>query len=57
MSAADQPVSEALSPEETLASSTEEMEPDARVIEPAVDLAVVEVLTGLSEAARLEAIL
>ena len=57
MSAADQPVSEALSPEETLASSTEEMEPDATGIKPAVDLAVVEVLTGLSEAARLEAIL
>lgn len=49
MSAADQPASAAISAEETLPVPSE--------TEPAVDLAIVEVLTGLSEAARLEAIL
>lgn len=49
MSAADQPAFEAISAEETL--------PGPTAAEPTVDLAIVEVLTGLSEAARLEAIL
>jgi segregation and condensation protein B len=49
MSAADQPASEAVPAGASQPGATER--------EPAVDLAVTEVLTGLSEAARLEAIL
>ena len=63
MSAADQPASEGLPLEETPAAATGiepasmGEAPASSEDEPAIDLAVVEVLTGLSESARLEAIL
>lgn len=54
MSGSDVPGSEAPLAEVPLAEANE---PAVMAIEPAVDLAVTEVLTGLSESARLEAIL